>query len=62
MNVWFTVSNSKKAVMYNVLHVPKLTCNLFYVRAAAKKGNTVNSANEDAGLEAAMEALKEQAV
>ena len=27
--------------MYDVLHVPKLACNLFSVRAAAKKGNTV---------------------
>ncbi len=26
---------------YDVLHVPKLACNLFSVRAAAKKGNTV---------------------
>ena len=34
----FKVSNSKKAVMYDVLHVPKLACNLFSVRAA---GNTV---------------------
>ena len=27
--------------MYDMLHVPKLTCNLFSVRAAAKRGNTV---------------------
>ena len=37
----FTVSNSKKAVMHDVLYVPKLACNLYSVRAAAKKGNTV---------------------
>ena len=28
--------------MYGVLYVPKLTCNLFSVRAATAKGNTVN--------------------
>ena len=37
----FKVSNSKKAVMHNVLHVPKLASNLFSVRAAAKRGNTI---------------------
>ena len=37
----FKVSNSKRAVMYDVLHVPKLACNLFSVRAAAKWENTV---------------------
>ena len=41
LNMLFTVSNSKKAVMHDVLYVPKLACNLFSVRAAAKKGNTV---------------------
>ena len=41
MNMSFKVSNSKRAVMYDVLHVPKLACNLFSVRAAAKRGNTV---------------------
>ena len=41
MNMLFKVSNSKKAVMYDVLHVPKLASNLFSVRAAAKRGNTV---------------------
>ena len=37
----FKVSNSKTAAMYNVLHVPKFACNLFFVRAAAKGGNTI---------------------
>ena len=37
----FKVSNSKRAAMYNVLHIPKLACNLFSVRAAAKRGNTI---------------------
>ena len=41
LKMLFKVSKSKKAVMYDVLHVPKLTCNLFSVRAAARKGNTV---------------------
>ena len=41
LNMLFEVSKSKRAVMYEVLHVPKLACNLFSVRAAAKRGNTV---------------------
>lgn len=41
LSMLFKVSTSKRAVMYDVLHVPKLACNLFSVRAAAKKGNTV---------------------
>ena len=41
LTMLFKVSNSKNAVMYDVLHVPKLSCNLFSVRAAAKRGNTV---------------------
>ena len=41
LNMLFRVSNSKRAVMYNVLYVPKLACNLFSVRAAAAKGNVV---------------------
>ncbi|KAL5515273.1 hypothetical protein EMCRGX_G000418 [Ephydatia muelleri] len=31
----------EKVTMYDVLYVPKLACNLFSVRAAAAKGNTV---------------------
>ena len=30
-NMLFKVSDSKRAVMYNVLYVPKLACNLFSV-------------------------------
>ena len=41
LNMLFKVSNSKSSVMHDVLHVPKLSCNLFSVRAAAKGGNTV---------------------
>ena len=41
LNMLFKVSNSKRAVMPYVLHVPKLSCNLFSVRAAAKRGKTV---------------------
>ena len=41
LNMLFKVSNSKRAVMYDVLHVPKLTCNLFSVRATAKRGYSV---------------------
>ena len=34
-------TKTKKAVLYNVLYVSKLTCNLFPVRAAVAKGNAV---------------------
>jgi len=37
----FKVSDRKRAVMYDVLHVLKLSCNLFSVRAAENRGNTV---------------------
>ena len=38
----FKVSEPKKCMMYRVLYVPKLACNLFSVRAAVSKGNSVN--------------------
>ena len=41
MNMLFEATESKKAVLYDVLYVPKLTCNLFSVRAAVAKGNAV---------------------
>ena len=41
VDMTFKVSKPKKAIMYNVLHVPNLACNLFSVRAAAVKGNFV---------------------
>ena len=41
LTMLFKISNCKNAVMYDVLHIPKLSCNLFSVRAAAKRGNTV---------------------
>ena len=37
----FKVSQPKKSIMYRVLYVPKLACNLFSVRAAASKGNFI---------------------
>ena len=37
----FKVSNKKRCVMKNVLYVPKLTSNLFSVRAAVSKNNTI---------------------
>ena len=37
----FKVSRHKICVMKDVLHVPKLMYNLFYVRAAASKGNSI---------------------
>lgn len=41
VNMLFKVSDHKKAVLYNVLYVPNLTCNLFSVKAAVSKGNFV---------------------
>ena len=41
LNMLFDDSKPKKATMYHVLYVPKLTCNLFSIRAAALRGNTV---------------------
>ena len=39
LNMLFKGSHPKKSIMYKVLHVPKLTCNLFSVRAASSKRN-----------------------
>ena len=41
VNLLFKVSDPKKGVLYNVLYVPKLTYNLFSVKAAVAKGNSV---------------------
>ena len=44
MNMLFQATEAtdpKRAVLYNVLYVPILTCNLFSVRAAVGKGNAV---------------------
>ena len=41
MNMLFPPAEAKKAVLYDVLHVPKLTCNLFSVRAVLVKGKAV---------------------
>ena len=41
MNMLFPGTEAKKAVLHDVLYVPKLTCNLFSVRAAVAKGNAV---------------------
>ena len=41
LSMRFKVSESKRATLHNVLYVPKLACNLFSVRAAASKSNTV---------------------
>ena len=41
LNMLFPGTEAKKAVLYDVLYVPKLTCNLFSVRAAVAKGNAV---------------------
>ena len=41
MNMLFQATEAKKAVLYDVLYLPKFTCNLFSVRAAVSKGNAV---------------------
>ena len=41
LSMQFKVSDPKRCVMYKVLYVPKLACNLFSVRAAASKGNSM---------------------
>jgi len=41
VNMKFKVSQSKRCVIYHVLYVPELTCNLFSVRAAVQKGNHI---------------------
>ena len=41
----FKMSKPKKVTKHNVLYVPKLACNLFSMRAAAAKGNTVKFGN-----------------
>ena len=45
LKMLFRISELKTSVMYRVLYVPELTCNLFSVRAAASKGNTVKFGN-----------------
>ena len=37
----FKVSQSKKVIMYNVLYITQLACNLFSVRTAASKGKFI---------------------
>ena len=46
IDMTFQVSKQKRCVMRRVLHVPKLTNNLFSVRAAVSKGNTVRFGDE----------------
>ena len=41
MQMFFGENDPQRATLYRVLYVPKLACNLFSVRAAASKGNTV---------------------
>ena len=41
LKMLFKVSQPKKSIMYRVLYVPKLACNLFSVRAAASKGKFI---------------------
>ena len=41
LNMLFKQNHPKKSIMYKVLHVPQLTCNLFSVRAASSKGNVL---------------------
>ena len=41
LNMMFKVSRKKRCTMKNVLYVPKLTSNLFSVRGAVSKGNSI---------------------
>ena len=41
LNMIFDDGKPKKSIMYCVLYVPKLACNLFSIRAAVARGNTV---------------------
>ena len=41
LNMIFYDSNPKNSIMYHVLYVPKLVSNLFSIRAAVARGNTV---------------------
>ena len=41
LKMTFKVSSPRPATVYDVLYVPRLTCNLFSVRAATKRGNQV---------------------
>ena len=47
MNMLIPGIEDKKAVLYDVLYVPKLTCNMFSVRAAVAKGNAVEFGPND---------------
>ena len=39
----------QRSIIHDALFVPKLTCNLFSVRAAATKGNQVNFGEKSVG-------------
>ena len=41
MKMMFDKTSARKAVLYNVLYVPDLKCNLFSIRAAVANGNVV---------------------
>ena len=41
LTMLFKTSDPKDKVLCNVLYIPKLACNLFSVRAAAQKGNSI---------------------
>ena len=51
----FKVSDNKKAVLYDVLLVPKLVCNLFSVRAATRKVILSDLVGPSAGFETTRE-------
>ena len=41
VSMQFKVTDNKKAVLHDVLFIPKLPCNLFSERVAMSKGNTI---------------------
>ena len=60
MNMLFPGTEAKKAVLYDVLYVPKLTCNLFSVRAPVAKGNAVEFGPNDCCIWDEMERFVER--
>ncbi|CAB3985390.1 Retrovirus-related Pol poly from transposon TNT 1-94 [Paramuricea clavata] len=58
MDMLFSGSKSKRGVLCNVLYVPKLTSNLFSVRAAVAKGNVVKFRGDKCWIRAASGRLR----
>ena len=55
------VGETKNCVIYRVLYVPELACNLFSVRATVARGNSVKIRNLNARFEIQVEIYVVQA-